>query len=68
MFLDSSSESQSYGNTEEEVSVLVAYKFQVQNYRPISVLPVLSKVIERVEHTHLEYLSRSARLSVQTSA
>ena len=46
----------------------MAYKFQVQNYRPISVLPVLIKVIERVVHTHLEYLSRSARLSVQTSA
>ena len=28
-------------------------KLQVQNYRPISVLPVLSKVIERVVHTQL---------------
>ena len=27
-------------------------KLLVENYRPISVLPVLSKVLERVIHTH----------------
>ena len=28
-------------------------KLQVENYRPISVLPVLSKVVERVVHSQL---------------
>ena len=28
-------------------------KLQVENYRPISVLPVLSKVVERVMHSQL---------------
>ena len=33
-------------------------KLQVENYRPISVLPVLSKVVERVVHSQLNtYIS-----------
>ena len=35
-------------------------KLQVQNYRPISVLPAISKVIERVVHTQLSLLVRES--------
>ena len=42
------------------------YKLEINNYRPISVLPIISKVFENVMHTQLlEYFTENNLLSSQ---
>jgi len=51
----------------EKTKLVPVYKSDVTNYRPISILPVLSKIIEKAVYTQLkDYLEKHNLLQMQS--